>query len=484
MTDEQLLKILCDGEKFTDAEYRGKKVELNKPFRTPDEKKKFGVYTENGNGDIVVVRFGDPNMEIRRDNKKARDNYRSRHKCDMQKDKSTPAYWSCKMWSGESVTSITDMAFKDAASYDGETKTITSVRDGVQEYLGVELGIEPADKIFTIFRSSSEISKLASRLEGLPIINEHCDVDKRVTKSMEIGKVGETEVLEYADDSTSSSLVLRNKANVSDKMLRLADSGKRQFSLGYKAKTRAHDEYDFEQYDIDPRHLALVDNARGGSTLTFQDGATMLKNFTDSDGKFKIDTFLSFMDEATEKMSDEDKEKLSGKMSDALGKEYEDAKAKLADMKAKMKDAEKDSDEYKDMSKKMADMETKIKDMEFQFGKKKEDEDKKEGDKEKKFGDADFKDAVSKAVDSGIKEHARVAEKAKAFLPESYSFADKSATEIMKEALAAEYPDEKFEDNEISTAFKTMKKSNQYQNFGDSGQQLQNAWYAPVGGKE
>ena len=51
----------------TAAEYQGRKVTLNKPFRTPGASKKFGVYTTNEKGNVVLVRFGDPNMEIRRD---------------------------------------------------------------------------------------------------------------------------------------------------------------------------------------------------------------------------------------------------------------------------------------------------------------------------------------------------------------------------------------------------------------------------------
>ena len=49
------------------AEYQGRKVTLNKPFRTPGANKKFGVYTMGPNGNVVLVRFGDPNMEIKRD---------------------------------------------------------------------------------------------------------------------------------------------------------------------------------------------------------------------------------------------------------------------------------------------------------------------------------------------------------------------------------------------------------------------------------
>ena len=49
-------------EDIHEAEYRGKKVDLNKPFRTPGGPRKFGVYTKNDKGDVVLVRFGQPGM--------------------------------------------------------------------------------------------------------------------------------------------------------------------------------------------------------------------------------------------------------------------------------------------------------------------------------------------------------------------------------------------------------------------------------------
>ena len=49
------------------AEYQGKKVSLNKPFRTPKEKKKFAVYVKNDKGNVIKVRFGDPKMSIKSD---------------------------------------------------------------------------------------------------------------------------------------------------------------------------------------------------------------------------------------------------------------------------------------------------------------------------------------------------------------------------------------------------------------------------------
>ena len=82
----------------TAAEYQGRKVTLNKPFRTPGASKKFGVYTTNENGNVVIVRFGDPNMEIRRDDPERRRNFRSRHNCDSPGPKYKARYWSCRQW--------------------------------------------------------------------------------------------------------------------------------------------------------------------------------------------------------------------------------------------------------------------------------------------------------------------------------------------------------------------------------------------------
>ena len=89
----------CFGHELTEAEYQGKKVTLNDPIRTSENpNKKFKVYVKNAKGKVVVVRFGDPNMEIKRDDPKRRAAFRARHNCDDKKDKTTPGYWSCMQW--------------------------------------------------------------------------------------------------------------------------------------------------------------------------------------------------------------------------------------------------------------------------------------------------------------------------------------------------------------------------------------------------
>jgi hypothetical protein len=93
-------------EDLQKAQYRGKEVTLNKPRRLRGGKKKFEVFVMDGDK-VKRVTFGDPNMEIRRDDPKARANFRSRHSCDTATDKTSPRYWSCRMW--EADTSVSDM---------------------------------------------------------------------------------------------------------------------------------------------------------------------------------------------------------------------------------------------------------------------------------------------------------------------------------------------------------------------------------------
>ncbi len=52
---------------------------------------------------------------------------------------------------------------------------------------------------------------------------------------------------------------------------------KKQLSLGYSADIVPHSEYDFEQIDINPHHLAVVENGRCGPLCCFLDRKPELK---------------------------------------------------------------------------------------------------------------------------------------------------------------------------------------------------------------
>ena len=89
----------CEDLIIEESEYEGRKVTLNDPFRLPTgSKKKFAVYVKNDKDNVVKVTFGDPNMEIKRDNPARRASFRARHKCSTLGPKWKAKFWSCYQW--------------------------------------------------------------------------------------------------------------------------------------------------------------------------------------------------------------------------------------------------------------------------------------------------------------------------------------------------------------------------------------------------
>jgi hypothetical protein len=81
------------------VDYRGQKFSgYNKPVRTPNESKKFKVLAKVKDK-VKLIRFGDPNMKIKKSSPDRRKSFRARHKCDTSPpSKLTARYWSCKKW--------------------------------------------------------------------------------------------------------------------------------------------------------------------------------------------------------------------------------------------------------------------------------------------------------------------------------------------------------------------------------------------------
>ena len=85
------------------AKYRGREVKLNKPFRTPNKSKKFGVYVKDkSTGNVKVVRFGDPNLSIKKNIPARQRSFMARFRPILAKVKGqknlSPAYWAVQSW--------------------------------------------------------------------------------------------------------------------------------------------------------------------------------------------------------------------------------------------------------------------------------------------------------------------------------------------------------------------------------------------------
>jgi hypothetical protein len=81
-----------------EAEYKGRKVKLGKPFYTPGGPRKRAVYVRNDKGNVVKVGFGEPGMKIKKNNPNRRKSFRARHNCDNPGPRWKARYWSCRAW--------------------------------------------------------------------------------------------------------------------------------------------------------------------------------------------------------------------------------------------------------------------------------------------------------------------------------------------------------------------------------------------------
>lgn len=105
--EKQELKEIIGESTIEEAEYRGRKVKLNKPMR--GDVKKFKVYVKDPKtGNIKKVNFGhggtsakakgEKTMKIKKSNPKRRKSFRARHNCDNPGPKTKARYWSCRKW--------------------------------------------------------------------------------------------------------------------------------------------------------------------------------------------------------------------------------------------------------------------------------------------------------------------------------------------------------------------------------------------------
>jgi len=356
------------------------------------------------------------------------------------------------------------LKFSDAATYDSGLKTAISVRDGVLEYLGAEIGMEPPEKLFTVYRSPATIASLVSQMPGIPVIGEHIEPG---TEPANIpSRVESASFIDAFDEATSSTLAIQNKLFLDDAMLAEIESGKNQLSLGYEGRLVPHEKWDFEQRDLVPTHLATVTDGRCGVGCRFIDRKPnpeanrpmkkLHKAFLDAEGSLSLSQIVELAAGLPEAIKNVPADKLA-ELLPALQEVM--AAATAAGVEAPASDPVA---EVPDMTDEEA---AKLVD---ESAGAVTGEPVKVTDSMRKVLAQKFSDATRRAVDSAVKTHASVIDKARTILPETYSFADKSTAQLMRDALAVEHGSQKFSDSELSVAFKLLKKSGgEYQTFGD-----------------
>ena len=344
------------------------------------------------------------------------------------------------------------MEFTDRLSFDSIKKTVISVRDGVLEYLGVEIGHEPPDKVFRVFRSPATIANAASAMSGIPITDEHVALDQLPTDT--IGNVDSSEIIDLIDGDTDTRIGVKNSVHLTDAK---EIDAKHELSLGYTADLIESEDadYDFEQKNIIPHHLAIVEAGRCGSACSFIDknrGKEMKTIFRDEDGSVNLQAVI----ESAKALPDVLKDVPVEKMAEIMPLLKEIAAMAQGEEKATEDEAASTKEEAEDAEPTAE---------EKAAAEKKAKEDKEKEDKTPMKDSVEFKNTVA----AMIKSHTEAIEKAHDFVDETFVFAGKSTEEIMRAALESEYGKQAFTDAELPVAFKLLKKqASNLTNFGDS----------------
>ena len=344
--------------------------------------------------------------------------------------------------------------FADTATYSDTERTAVSIRDGVLEYLGTEIGLEPPDKVFAVYRSPATIANAAHAMKGIPLTGEHVSLDGPAPSDG--GRVESSVVIDQVDEPTHSRLAVQNKLSVSD-ALQITLKEKRQLSLGYEADLVPHSKWDYEQINIVPHHLAAVSDGRCGPLCSFLDRKPEEKNMTkkekaffDAEGQVNLEQVVEIataLPEAIKKVPVDQLVKLMPAMQEIMA--YAKEQGAVEEAPAEGMEDEELTDE--------------------EAAAKKEAEVAEEDKPKENFADSKaFKDAVASAVKGEVKRYAEVVTKARNFLDADYDFSDKSANRVMADALSTQSTD-KFEDSELPVAFKLLRKPNtDYSHFGDA----------------
>ena len=324
------------------------------------------------------------------------------------------------------------MIFKDKIPFDINKKKLISIRDGIQEYLGLEFNKEFQDEHklnpsqrYKVYRSVQTLNDAVKLLDKLPITNEHVDIsnDRTLKEGEKQGEILSSEVIDSIDTNVNSTIAVQNEVQLSDTMLKLCQSGKGELSLGYEAKMIVHDVYDFEQVEVNPHHLALVQNGRCGKTCKILDKRinVILLNEDGTLNQDNIQMVVAEMPKAIEIMSDEEKTKLFEVLGSFLPEVVADTKDDTETEKVEDAPKEEDKEEMKDNA------------------------------------IASFKDSADFQVilDSHAHTMADAIIKAKNWMVD-YETDGKSLDVIMKETLEKARPLTVFKDCEIGVAFKML----------------------------
>jgi hypothetical protein len=321
------------------------------------------------------------------------------------------------------------------------------------DYRGHEIGMEPANDVFKVYRSADTVRELAALMNGITAKYGHVDTNP------DIGKIESTEAVELEQATDAATVSLMHSIELEDAAIELIESGVKDVSLDYTAKIAKNENGDLEQTNIKPYFLAIVEHGRCGDVCKIQDTRKEMDKLTEIIRKFKdaegealtlsaIAEIVAALPEAVKTAPVDKLQEIMPPLMEIVAL----AKEKGIDVpEEESSEPESESIEGEDMGEE-------------------EEEETKMADGKTLFSKEQVEVEAQKFADAAVAEHLEVIEHARKFADASYEFAGKSAKQIMTDVLASQGYEQKFSDSELPVAFKLLKPkaATQYQQFGDS----------------
>ena len=363
---------------------------------------------------------------------------------------------------------MTVMNFADQIEFNPIEKTALSVRDGVLVYHGSEIGMDPPDKEFTVYRSPATIANAAQYITGIPVTIDHISLDGDAPTTG--STVSESSMVDMFDEDTRTTIAVKNKLCLDKNALSLMDE-KRQLSLGYRANlVPSENDYDFEQQDIMPHHLAILHKGRCGALCSFIDKKgvkkmslkTYWKEFKDKTPQPSLEQIAELAESVSKgisKMSIDKLMQVLPTLQQVAAFAEPAAEGDLqaegeADIMPPAEGAEEPAMDAAPMEGEAAPMESEESVM----------------DNAPKFSDAAVKAKIRDAVKNEVVKFAKTVKRASLFLPDTYDFSDgKTARQIMRDVIRRHKPNSNITDNNLELAFEMLDAPTRtYASFGDS----------------
>jgi len=206
---------------------------------------------------------------------------------------------------------------KDKLTIDKKTKNVVIARDGIYQYLGVEIGIPEDTNVYNVLRTTDSCKTVVDEINKMgciPVTIEHPKsfVDLSEDKIFKRGGVGQA-MLKVKDGFT---VAVGKMVGLTEDVIDLIEKGS-EVSLGSTAEIKPivdNKDYSYIMEIREVNHVAIVANGRCGKTCVIEDA-----------GGFKNKVLREL------KM---DLDKLQ-KDNDAMKAELDVCKTKISDMEAK-----------------------------------------------------------------------------------------------------------------------------------------------------